>query len=208
MAKENIVAGPPLFSRFIIWEILGIVGFLHILQYAPANDPTPLFFLTNAIVFAVLYPIFYFYNQLKIPLVLRFLAFPLSVTLRLLLMVSCFFWIAYTFYASGLFLGPASCYLVIKSYWMFILPFYVMDYFFFVEHLLGLSDTQLNFWTSLGMISDAVSGVVGGYYLGRILITKWGMFFGDYEVQTLLWIILIMVSIVAVILFFKKTRKG
>jgi hypothetical protein len=208
MTKENIPAAPPLFSRFILWEILGIVGFLHILQYAPANDPTPLFFLTNAVVFAALYPVFYFYNQLKLPLVMRFLAFPLSVTLRILLMVSCGIWITYTLYATGFFLGQASCYLVVRDYWMFILPFYVFDYFFFLEHLLGLSDTQLNFWTSLGMISDAVSGVVGGYYLGRVLITKWGMFFGDFEVQTLLWIILILVSIVAVILFFKKTRKG
>jgi hypothetical protein len=58
------------------------------------------------------------------------------------------------------------------------------------------------------MISDSVSGVVGGFYLGRTLNTKWGMFFGDGDVRTLIWIIFILIGIAAVVWFGNKTRKG
>ena len=118
MSKEAVSAGmaqTPSFARFILWEILGIVGFLHILLYAPANDPTPLFFLANSVVFIVVYPIIYFYSQMKLPSVLKFLISPLSITLRILLMGSSFFWITYILYASGLFLGQASCFVVVKK---------------------------------------------------------------------------------------------
>ena len=208
MTKDPALIQSPSFARFILWEILGIVGFLHILQYAPANDPTPLFFLANAVVFIALYPILYFYNQLRIPLVLKFIIYPLSVGLRLVLMVSAFLWITYVAYATGFFLGSASCFAVVKAYWMFMAPFFAMDYFFFFEHLWGLSRVNYTFWSSVGMISDSVSGVVGGFYLGRILITKWGMFLGDVEIQGLLWSVFILIGVAAVVWFGNKTRKG
>ncbi len=199
----------PSFARFILWEILGIVGFLHILLYAPANDPTPLIFLANSVVFIVVYPIVYFYSQMKLPSVLKFLISPLSVTLRILLMGSSFLWITYILYATGFFLGQASCFMVVKNYWMILAPFYVIDYFFFFEHLWGLSRVNFTFWASVGMISDSVSGVVGGLYLGRTLITKWGSFLGDVEVQGLVWSIFILLSGVALVVWFgNKTRKG
>lgn len=209
VGKEAAVAAPPpSFARFILWEIVGIVGFLHILLYAPANDPTPLFFLVNAVVFLVAYPTLYFYTQMKMPVVLKFLVFPLGVALRVLLMATSFLWITYVLYASGLFLGAASCFIVVKTYWMFLAPFFVVDYFFFFEHLWGLSRVNFTFWSSLGMISDSVSGVVGGLYLGRTLITKWGMFLGDVEVQGLIWSIFILIGVSAVVWFGNKTRKG
>jgi hypothetical protein len=86
--------------------------------------------------------------------------------------------------------------------------FFVFDYFFFVEHLWGLSRVNYTFWGAVGMISDSISGVVGGFYLGRTLDTKWGMFFGDTETRGLIWIVLILVGIAAVVWFGNKTRKG
>ena len=198
----------PSFARFILWEILGIVGFLHILLYAPANDPTPLFFLANSAVFVAIYPVVYFFSQLKIPTVLKFLISPLSFGLRILLMASSFLWITYILYATGLFLGQASCFTVVKTYWMFLAPIYVVDYFFFFEHLWGVSRVNFTFWSSVGMISDSVSGVVGGLYLGRTLITKWGSFLGDVEIQGLIWSMFILVGVAAVVWFGNKTRKG
>lgn len=63
--NPNVISPP--FSRFILWEILGVVGFVHILQYGPANESTPLFFLANAVIFLAAYPTLYYYNQLKLP---------------------------------------------------------------------------------------------------------------------------------------------
>lgn len=203
----NVVAGPS-FPRFIFWEILGLVGFLHILQYAPANESTPLFFLANAVIFLGVYPVIYFYNQLKLPPVLKFLIMPLSIALRVILMAACFIWVTYVFYATGFMLGNVSCYTVFKDYWMFLGPFFVMDYFLLVEHLWGLSKENFNFWRSVGMLSDAISGVVGGFYLGRILNSKWGMFFGEPETQALIWIIFILIGIAATEWFGNKTRRG
>ena len=209
MTKETTaIFQPPPFSRFILWEILGIVGFLHILQYAPANDPTPLFFLGNSIVFILLYPVIYFYSQLKLPPVLKIIISPLSIFLRLVMMVSSFLWIVYVAYATGYLLGDVSLFLIFKNYWMFMTPFFVMDYFFFLEHLWGISTVNFTFWASVGMISDSVSGVVGGFYLGRILNTKWGMFFGDPNIRTLIWVIFILIGVGAVVWFGNKTRKG
>ena len=91
MEKDMVMPAPsPSFARFIFWEILGIVGFLHILQYAPANESTPLYFLTNAVIFLAAFPALYFFNQLRIPPVLKILIQPLQILLRLVLMVSCF----------------------------------------------------------------------------------------------------------------------
>jgi len=208
MGKEVEAQAPPLFSRFILWEILAIVGFLHVLQYAPANESTPLFFLGNAVVFAALYPIIYFYNQLKLPPFMKFLISPLEYALRALMMASCFVWITYGLYASGFSLGTASCFYVFRDYWMFIAPFFVLDYFILVEHLWGLSKVNFTFWSSVGTLSDAVSGTMGGYLLGKTLNTKWGMFFGGPEVQGLLWIIFILIGVSVVVWFGNKTRKG
>ena len=58
------------------------------------------------------------------------------------------------------------------------------------------------------MISDSVSGVVGGYLLGRTLNTKWGMFFGDENIRALIWIIFILIGVGAVVWFGNKTRKA
>ena len=209
MTKETTaIFQPPPFSRFILWEILGIVGFLHILQYAPANDPTPLYFLGNSIVFILLYPVIYFYSQLKLPPVLKIIISPLSIFLRLVMMVSSFLWIVYVAYATGYLLGDVSLFLIFKNFWMFMTPFFMMDYFFFLEHLWGISTVNFTFWASVGMISDSVSGVVGGFYLGRILNTKWVMFFGDPNMRTLIWVIFILVGVGAVVWFGNKTRKG
>ncbi len=212
MNKEAVPANmtqTPSFARFILWEILGIVGFLHILLYAPpAPDPTPLFFLGNSVVFITVYPIIYFYSQMKIPSVLKFLISPLSFALRILLMGSSFLWITYILYTTHFILGQSSCFMVVKDYWMILAPFYVIDYFFFFEHLWGLSRINFTFWSSVGMISDSVSGVVGGLYLGRTLITKWGSFLGDVEIQGLIWSIFILAGVAAVVWFGNKTRKG
>jgi hypothetical protein len=209
MVQETEAAAPqPSFARFILWEILGIVGFLHILMYAPANESTPLYFLANAVIFLVAYPVLYFFNQLRIPAVLKMMILPLQILLRLVLLVSCFFWIAYVLYGTGCLLGNASCYTVFRDYWMFLGPFYVFDYFFFIEHLWGLSRVNFTFWSSVGLLSDSVSGVVAGFYLGRILITKWGMFFGDDEIQALIRMALILLGMSLVVWFGNKTRKG
>ncbi len=212
MAKETNIASSmkqsPSFARFILWEILGVVGFLHILYYAPEKVSTPLLFLGNALVFAILYPVLYFYSQLKLPTVLKFLVMPLGITLRILLMASSFFWISYILYVAQLSLGLASCFQIVRDYWMFLVPFYVVDYFLFFEHLWGLSRMNFTFWASAGMISDLVSGAVLGYKLGQILVTKWGMFFGDPEVQGLIWSIFILTAVAAVVWFDNKTRKG
>ena len=209
MAKEAVgVVPPPSFARFILWEILGIVGFLHILQYAPANESTPLYFLANAVIFLAAFPTLYFYNQLRIPIALKMLILPLQILLRLLLMVSCFFWIAYLLYGTGCLLGKASCFIAFRDYWMFLGPFFIFDYFFFIEHLWGLSRANFTFWSSLGLISDSVSGVVLGFYLGRILITKWGMFFGDDEIQALIRMVFVFLGVAIAVWFGNKTRKG
>ncbi len=209
MSKEMTSLDPnPPFSRFILWEIIGIVGFFHILQYAPANEVTPLFFLTNAVVFVALYPVLYFYNQLKIPLVLKFLISPLSIALRVVLLISCYCWVAYVLYVTGYALGLASCYLVFKQDFMFLGPVFVLVYFVLVEHLWGVGGDNVTFWRSVGMISDAVSGSFGGYWLGRTLNTKWGMFFGNDEIRCLIWMVFILLGIAVVIWFSNKTRKG
>ena len=208
MGKDLGVGMAPSFPRFILWETLGIIGFLHILEYAPANESTPLFFLANSAVFIVLYPVLYFYNQLRLPPVLKFLILPLSVGLRVILLVSSYIWATYIFYATGFLVGDVSCYVIFKNEWMFLAPFFVMDYFWLLEHLWGLSRVNFTFWSSVGMISDSVSGIVGGFYLGRTLNTKWGMFFGDADTRALVWIIFVLIGVAAVVWFGNKTRKG
>ena len=91
---------------------------------------------------------------------------------------------------------------------MYLAPFFVMDYLFFMEHLWGVGRVNVSFWRGVGMISDAVSGVVGGYYLGRTLNTKWGVFFGDDETRALIWVLFILIGIAAVVWFSNKTRQG
>jgi hypothetical protein len=219
MAKEAVTASTvqsPSFARFILWEILGAMGFLHILFYGAARELTPLFFLGNALAFVILYPLLYFYSQLKIPVVLKFLISPVSVTLRILLMASSFLWITYVLDAAKLSFmldaatppAQASCFDVVKHYWMFLAPIYVVDYFFFFEHMWGLSRVNFTFWSSVGMISDSVSGSMGGYLLGRTLISKWGDIFGVPDIQGLIWSIFILVGVAAVVWFGNKTRHG
>lgn len=216
MPKET--ATPPLsqspsFARFILWEILGAVGFLHILFYAPPSVSTPLFFLGNALIFVILYPILYFYSQVKLPTVLKFLIMPLGITLRVLLMASSFLWITYVLYVAQLSFGTAagttvSCFDVVNQYWEYLAPFYVVDYFLFFEHLWGLSKVNFTFWSSAGMISDLVSGSVLGFKLGQVFITKWGNIFGAPAVQGLIWSIFILTSVAVVVWFDNKTRRG
>lgn len=210
MAKETEIksGGTQSFARFILWEILGIVGFLHILQYAPANDVTPLYFLANSVVFITVYPILYFLSQLNLPAVLKVIVSPLSIVLRLVLMVSCYVWVTYILYATGYMLAMSSCYAVFRDDFMYLGPFFAMDYVFFIEHLWGVGKNNLSFWRALGIISDAVSGVVGGFYLGRILNTKWGMFFGTDETRAIIWILFILGGVAAVVWFSNKTRQG
>jgi hypothetical protein len=205
--KETVVASPS-FPRFILWETLGIVGFLHILQYAPPNDSTPLFFLANAVIFIAAFPTLYFYNQLKLPTFLKLFISPLGMVLRVVLLACCYFWVTYVFYASNFTLGEVSCFQIFKDYWYFLGPFFVFDYFSMVEHLWGLSKVNFSFWTSLAVVSDGVSGVVTGFYLGRTLNTKWGMFFGDESTRALIWTIFILIGIAAISWFGNKTRKG
>lgn len=123
-------------------------------------------------------------------------------------MINCFIWVTYVLYATGFMLGDVSCFSVFKDYWMFLGAFFALDYFFLVEHLWGLSKDNYTFWRSVGMLSDATSGVVGGFVLGRILNTKWGMFFGMPDVRALIWIIFILIGVAAVEWFGNKTRKG
>lgn len=208
MSKDPAVVSSPSFPRFILWEIIGIAGFLHILQFAPANDSTPLFFLANAVVFIAVYPTLYFYNQLKIPAALKFLITPLSFALRIILMISCFIWVTYIFYASGFLLGNILCYSVFKNYYIYLAPFFVFDYFVLVEHLWGVSKHDFTFWASVGTLSDSVSGIVGGFYLGRILNEKWGIFFGSDDIRALIWIVFVLIGVAAVVWFGNKTRKG
>ena len=208
MGKDPSVGVPPSFPRFILWETLGIIGFMHILEYAPANESTPLFFLANSAVFIALYPVLYFYNQLRLPPVLKFLILPLSIGLRVVLLASSYIWATYIFYATGFLVGDVSCYVLFKNNWMFLAPFFVMDYFWLLEHLWGLSRVNFTFWSSVGMISDSVSGAVGGFYLGRTLNTKWGMFFGEADTRALVWIIFVLIGVAAVVWFGNKTRKG
>ncbi|HXL72429.1 MAG TPA: hypothetical protein VN963_02285 [bacterium] len=87
-------------------------------------------------------------------------------------------------------------------------PFFVFDYFVLVEHLWGVSRSNFTFWASVGTLSDSVSGVVGGFCLGRILNTKWGMFVGDDDTRALIWIIFVLIGVAAVVWFGNKTRKG
>lgn len=220
MGKEAAVVQPmeqkPIFARFILWEILGIVGFLYILFYGTPNDPTPLLFLGNALIFLAAYPALYYYKQIKMPLFLKFLLLPLEYSLRVILMANGFLWIIYLLYTTSFNLTCTQgnlplaihCFDVIKSDWMFLAPFFVMDYFFFFEHLWGLSRVNFTFWSSVGMISDSVSGVVGGLLLGRTLISKWGQFFGSQDVQGVLWMDFILIAVGAVVWFGNKTRKG
>lgn len=211
MAKETVPTQadiPPSFARFVLWEVLGIMGFFHILIYGPPGEPTPLLFLGNAVAFTILYPVLYFYRQLKLPPFLKFLILPVTIILRTLLMACSFLWIAYILYATKLPLGQSSCFEVIQQYWMFMTPFYVVDYFFFFEHLWGLSKVNFTFWSSVGMISDSVSGSVGGWKLGQLLITKWGMFFGGPDMQGLVWGIFVLTGVAAVVWFGNKTRHG
>jgi hypothetical protein len=132
----------------------------------------------------------------------------LSIVLRIILMISCYVWITYIFYASGYLLGNVSCYAIFKDDYLFLAPFFVFDYFVLVEHLWGVSRSNFTFWASVGTLSDSVSGVVGGFCLCRILDTKWGMFFGDNDTRVLIWIISILIGAAAVVWFGNKTRKG
>ncbi|HJT24594.1 MAG TPA: hypothetical protein VJ873_08450, partial [bacterium] len=105
MAKEAVhspMSQSPSFARFILWEILGAMGFLHILFYGQEKNATPLFFMANSVAFVALYPSLYFYTRLKLPAVLKFLIMPLGITLRILLMISSFIWITYILYAAHL----------------------------------------------------------------------------------------------------------
>lgn len=218
--KETQAAHPanekPSFARFILWEIMGIVGFLQILFYGTPNTVTPLVFLGNALVFVAAYPVLYYYKELKLPLFLKFLLSPLEYSLRVILMTNAFLWIVYALYATE---APLTCtqgglplvipcFQVIKDNWMFMAPFFALDYFFFFEHLWGLSRVNFTFWSSVGMISDSVSGVVGGLLLGRTLISKWGQFFGGPDVQGVLWMDFVLIGVAAVVWFGNKTRKG
>lgn len=195
-------------GRFIFWEVVGVAGFLHILHYSPTGDPTFLLLKINAFVSLMFFAVLCFYDRLRFPSPLRFTAKPLRAGLRFLLAATGYGWLIYFFYASSLLLGPASCFIVFKAYWPVLAPVFILGYAFSLEHLLGVSGSAFTFWASLGMISDSVSGVFGGYMLGRILNSKWGMFFGDLNIQGLVWSLFILTGLAVVVWFGNRTRKG
>jgi hypothetical protein len=206
--KTNTGAATPPLSRFMLWQIVGIVGFLHILYYAPGNDPTPLVFLSNAVVFLVLYPVVYFYNRLTVPAFFKMLISPLYAALQVILLMTTYIWITYALYATNYTLDHVSVWEDFANYYPVLFLLFVVDYVFFFRHLFGISGHEHSFWSSAGILSDAVSGVVAGYGLGKILDTKWGMFFGGNPTRVLFWLIFIMVGVAAVVWFNQKTRKG
>jgi hypothetical protein len=198
---------PPL-SRFLLWQIVGLVGFLHILYYAPAGDPTPLVFLCNAVVFLVIYPLLYFYYRFSAPAFLKILISPLQAVLQVFLLITTYIWSTYALYAAHFTLDHVGVWEVFATYYPVLFLFFVVDYIFFFQHLFGVSGHEHNFWSSAGILSDAVSGVVLGYGLGRTLDTKWGMFFGSDPIRVLVWMMFILVGVAAVVWFNAKTRKG
>ncbi len=208
MGKDPVISKPPSFARFILWEILGVVGFLHILYYGPANDPVPLIFLANAVIFVLTYPVVYFYQQLKMPVFLKFLISPLHAFLQVLLLISTYIWITDVLYATGYSLDHVYCYQVFADYYWAVFPLFMMNYFFFFQHLWGVSGHEHTFWSTAAILSDAVSGVVVGFGLGHTLDTKWGMFFGGNEVRVLVWVIFVFIGVGVVVWFNARTRKG
>src|ERR1700722_20288091 len=189
-AKPNPPAVIPPLSRFLLWQIVGLVGFLHILYYAPAGDPTPLVFLCNAVVFLAVYPLLYFYYRLSVPAFFKVILSPLQAVLQVLLLITAYIWTTFAPYYPVLFL------------------LFVVDYIFFFQHLFGVSGHDHSFWSSAGILSDAVSGVVLGYGLGRALDTKGGPFFWGDPVRVMFWMMFILVGVAAVVWFNAKTRKG
>ncbi|MGH7738750.1 MAG: hypothetical protein ACREL1_01270 [bacterium] len=206
--KSNPPAVVPPISRFLLWQIVGLVGFLHILYYAPAGDPTPLVFLANAVVFLVMYPALYFYPRLTAPVFLKPLVSPLNAALQVILLLNTYIWVTYALYAAHLVLDHVSVWEVFASDYPLLLLLFAVDYIFFFRHLFGVSGHEHGFWSSAGILSDAVSGVVLGYGLGRTLDTKWGMFFGGNMERVMVWVIFILIGVAAVVWFNAKTRKG
>ncbi|HVM32161.1 MAG TPA: hypothetical protein VMU88_03440 [bacterium] len=206
-AKPNLPAPPPL-SRFLLWQIVGLVGFLHILYYAPADDPTPLVFLCNAVVFLLVYPALYFYPRLSVPSFLKALVSPLHAALQVLLLIATYLWVVYALYASHFTLDHVAVWEVWSTYYPVLFLLFVLDYVLFFRHLFGVSGQEHSFWSSAGILSDAVSGVVLGYGLGRTLDNKWGMFFGGDPQRVMFWLAFILVGVAAVVWFNAKTRKG
>lgn len=206
--KSNSSAIVPPISRFLLWQIVGLVGFLHILYYAPAGDPTPLVFLANAVVFLVIYPALYFYPRLTAPVFLKPLVSPLNAVLQVILLLNTYIWVTYTLYAAHLALDHVSVWEVFAGDYPLLLLLFAVDYVFFFRHLFGVSGHEHSFWSSAGILSDAVSGVVLGYGLGRTLDTKWGMFFGGNMERVMVWVVFILIGVAAVVWFNAKTRKG
>ena len=207
-AKTNPSATPGPLSRFLLWQIVGLVGFLHILYYAPADDPTPLVFLCNAVIFLLIYPVLYFYSRFAAPAFLKVLVPPLHAALQVLLLITTYIWTIYVLYASHFTLDHVAAWEVFATYYPLLFLLFVVDYVFFFQHLFGVSGHEHSFWSSAGILSDAVSGVVLGYGLGRTLDNKWGMFFGGDPQRVMIWMVFILVGVAAVVWFNTKTRKG
>ena len=207
-AKPNPPAVVPPLSRFMLWQIVGLVGFLHILYYAPAGDPTPLVFLCNAVIFLAVYPVLYFYYRFSIPAFLKILISPLQAGLQVFLLITTYIWVTYALYASHFTLDHVAVWEVFATYYPVLFLLFAVDYVFFFQHLFGVSGHEHNFWSSAGILSDAVSGVVLGYGLGRTLDIKWGIFFGSDPVRVVFWMMFILVGVAAVVWFNAKTRKG
>lgn len=201
-------ATPPPLSRFMLWEIVGLVGFLHILYYAPAKDPVPLIFLGNAAIFLLIYPMTYFYEHITVPAFLKFLVSPVHAFLQVILLITTYIWITYVLYATQYPLDQVPVYDVFAGYYWVLFPMFMLVYFFFFLHLLGVGGERHSFWSSAAILSDGVSGVVLGYGLGKTLDTKWGMFFGGDPIRVLIWMLFLFIGTIVVVWFNARTRKG
>jgi hypothetical protein len=206
--NKTSTGNPPPLSRLMLWEIMGLVGFLHILYYAPAQDPVPLIFLCNGAIFLALYPVLYFYDHLLVPTFLKFMISPLHAFLQVVLLITTYIWTIYVLYAVQFQLNHVFVFEVFTNYYWVLFPVFMLVYFFFFLHMLGVGGENHSFWSSAAILSDGVSGVVLGYGLGKTLDTKWGMFFGSNPTRVLFWMLFLLIGVIVVVWFNARTRKG
>lgn len=159
------------FFRYLFIATAAAFGLVHILWKAPAGDDRSVLFAVNAWSFFFVYSALYFYQWIPFPKILRFLFFPMSLLLDILLGVSCFLWVAYALQA---FKSPQAE--LVWEYIWFILPLFGLVYISLGRPLLGVSRSYRPWLEVVSMLFFAGLFTAGLIYLELFMgrpIDRW-----------------------------------
>ncbi len=184
--------GPPTaasrsLTRLLLWEGMGLLGFLHILRHPLADPLWALNYRYNALFFLAAYPLLYVYRWTMMGGCLGMILFPLSFVLSLGLGACAYIWVLY----SLLFSASPYYHAATRHGWVLGPLFIALVYFPLVEPLWGVSRKyhSLGQWGRI-FVFAAVGGFLG-YLLGWAVQGKLHGLLASDNLVFLAWLTLI-----------------